>query len=558
MADLCATGAVRLKSTARYFGAVEAGNLVVELGSLGGPRETKQVAEAFNDLVANLRLLESKSRALASGDLDDPVMALPLPGRLGESIASSVQVLSGSIEAREALQQQLHHQAFHDILTGLANRALFVDRVEHAMRRSEREASPVAVLFLDLDDFKTVNDSLGHAAGDELLIAVAERLVRAARSSDTVARFGGDEFAILVEPGHMPQTAAEVAARIGEAMNAPFHVSATDVAVSVSIGIAIGESYDDIPADLLRDADMAMYLAKRNGKARFEMFRPGLQDEALSRLAISADLRHAIDGGQLEVFYQPIVTAHDAIPVGAEALVRWNHPHRGLVQPAEFIGVAESTGLIVALGDWVLNHACRQTEAWRQQGVVDDEFYIAVNLSARQLAEPSLVDSVRRALDDSGLPPKALVLEITESLVMLDLDAGLARLHSLKDLGLRVALDDYGTGYSSLNRLGTLPIDIVKIDKSFIDELTGRSEGTAVIKSVIDVTAALGLTSVAEGVEQQDQCTMLDNLGCNTIQGYLFAMPMPSAATALALRRLRTNQGSDTGRRRADALALKP
>jgi diguanylate cyclase (GGDEF)-like protein len=531
-----------LKKLATSARSVGAGNLVVELGSLGGPRETKQVAEAFNDLVANLRLLESKARALASGDLDDPVMALPLPGRLGESIASSVQVLSGSIEAREALQQQLHHQAFHDILTGLANRALFVDRVEHAMRRSEREASPVAVLFLDLDDFKTVNDSLGHAAGDELLIAVAERLVRAARSSDTVARFGGDEFAILVEPGHMPQTAAEVAARIGEAMNAPFHVSDADVAVSVSIGIAIGESHDDIPADLLRDADMAMYLAKRNGKARFEMFRPGLQDEALSRLAVSADLRHAIDGGQLEVFYQPIVTAHDAIPVGAEALVRWNHPHRGLVPPAEFIGVAESTGLIVALGDWVLNHACRQTQAWRQEGVIDDDFYIAVNLSARQLAEPSLVDSVRRALIDSGLPPEALVLEITESVVMLDLDAGLARLHSLKDLGLRIALDDYGTGYSSLNRLGTLPIDIVKIDKSFIDELTGKSEGTAVIKSVIDVTAALGLTSVAEGVEQQDQCTMLDNLGCNTIQGYLFAKPMPSAATALALRRLRTNQ----------------
>jgi EAL domain-containing protein (putative c-di-GMP-specific phosphodiesterase class I) len=273
---------------------------------------------------------------------------------------------------------------------------------------------------------------------------------------------------------------------------------------------------------------------------------------------MSADLRHAIDGGQLEVFYQPIVTAHDAIPVGAEALVRWNHPHRGLVPPAEFIGVAESTGLIVALGDWVLNQACRQTQPWRQEGVIDDDFYIAVNLSARQLAEPTLVDSVRRALNDSGLPPKSLVLEITESVVMLDLDAGLARLHSLKDLGLRVALDDYGTGYSSLNRLGTLPIDIVKIDKSFIDELTGKSGGTAVIKSVIDVTAALGLTSVAEGVEQQDQCTMLDNLGCNTIQGYLFAKPMPSAATALAPRQLRTNQSSGTGRRRADALTLKP
>ncbi len=544
----------KLATSARSVGA---GNLAVELELLSGPRETTQVAEAFNDLVANLRLLESKSQALACGDLDDPVVALPLPGRLGDSIASSVQVLSGSIEAREALQQQLHHQAFHDILTGLANRALFIDRVEHALRRSEREASPVAILFLDLDDFKVVNDSLGHAAGDELLIAVAERLLRAARSSDTVARFGGDEFAVLVEPGHMPQTAEDIAARIGDALNVPFNIAGADVATSVSIGVAIGESHNDLPADLLRDADMAMYLAKRNGKARFEMFRPGLQDEALTRLAISADIRHAIDGGQLEVFYQPIVTAHDAIPVGAEALVRWNHPKRGLIPPMEFIGVAESTGLIVALGAWVLNQACRQTQAWHQEGIIDDDFYIAVNLSARQLAEPTLVDSVRRALSDSGLPAKSLVLEITESAFMLDIDAGLARLHALKDLGLRIALDDYGTGYSSLNRLGTLPIDIVKIDKSFVDELTDNPEGTAVIKSVIDVTSALGLTSVAEGVEEQDQCSALDRLGCNDIQGYLFAKPMPSAATALALRQLRSTQTSDTAVRKADALIVK-
>jgi diguanylate cyclase (GGDEF)-like protein len=282
----------------------------------------------------------------------------------------------------------------------------------------------VAVLFLDLDDFKTVNDSLGHAAGDELLIAVAKRLLRAARTSDTVARFGGDEFAVLVEPGHMPQTAQEVAARIGDALKAPFHVSDTDVTMSVSIGIAIGESHGDVPTDLLGDADMAMYLAKRNGKARFEMYRPSLQDEALTRLTISSDIRRAINNGQLEVFYQPIVTAHDAIPVGAEALVRWNHPTRGLVMPdVEFIGVAESTGLIVALGDWVLNQACHQTQAWRHEGTINDDFYIAVNLSARQLAEPALVDNVRRALDGSGLPPRALVLEITESAVMLDLDA---------------------------------------------------------------------------------------------------------------------------------------
>jgi diguanylate cyclase (GGDEF)-like protein len=435
-------------------------------------------------------------------------------------------------------------------LTGLANRALFLDRVEHALRRSERQTTPVAVLFLDIDDFKTVNDSLGHATGDDLLVAVSERIVGAARASDTVARFGGDEFAVLVEPGDMPRTAKEVAGRIADALQAPFRLGETDVVVSVSVGIAIGASLDDTPADLLRDADMAMYLAKRNGKDRFEMFRVGLQDEASTRLAMTADLRRAIEDAQLEVFYQPIVTAHDAIPTGAEALVRWNHPRRGLVLPAEFIGVAESTGLIVPLGNWVLNQACRQTQAWRQDGVVDDEFYIAVNLSARQLAEPTLVDTVIRALDDSGLPARALVLEITESTLMVNFDAGLARLWALKELGLGLALDDYGTGYSSLNRLGKLPIDIVKIDKTFVDQLTLKPEGAAVIKSVIDVTAALGLVSLAEGVEQKDQLAALDNLGCDNIQGYLFAEPMPSVAAASTLQQLRTSQGPNGPPRR--------
>ncbi len=545
-----------LRNLAASARSVGAGQLSVEPASVRGPRETMLVGEAFNDLVANLRLLEGKSRALAAGDFDDPLLAVPLPGRLGESIASSVRVLSGSIEERDALQQRLSHQAFHDTLTGLANRALFLDRVDHALRRSERQATPVAVLFLDVDDFKTVNDSLGHTTGDELLVAVGERIVGAARASDTVARFGGDEFAVLVEPGDMPQTAKDVAGRIAGALNAPFRLGDTDVVVSVSIGIAIGESPTDTPADLLGDADMAMYLAKRNGKDRFEMFRAGLQDEVLTRLAMTADLRSAIEEGQLEVFYQPIVTAHDAIPIGAEALVRWNHPRRGLVLPVEFIGVAESTGLIVPLGNWVLNQACRQTHAWRHDGIVDDDFYIAVNLSARQLAEPTLVESVVRALHDSGLPGRALVLEITESTLMVNFDAGLERLLSLKDLGLRLALDDYGTGYSSLNRLGKLPIDIVKIDKTFVDQLTLEPEGAAVIKSVIDVTTALGLSSLAEGVEQPDQLAALDELGCDNIQGYLFARPMPSVATAFTLQQLRTTQGSSIPPRRAHEPAV--
>jgi len=284
------------------------------------------------------------------------------------------------------------------------------------------------------------------------------------------------------------------------------------------------------------------------------MFRQGMQDEALKRLTITADLRRGIDDGQLEVYYQPIVTARDAMPTGAEALVRWNHPRRGLLNPIDFVDVAESTGLIVPLGDWVLNQACRQAQAWRQDNVVDDDFYIAVNLSARQLVEATLVDSVARALRVSGLPASALVLEITESNIMVNFDAALARLRSLKDLGVRLALDDYGTGYSSLNRLGTLPVDIVKIDKSFVDEVTIKS-GAALIKSVIDVTAALGLKSVAEGVEHHDQLIALSGLGCETIQGYLFAKPAPANTAMSTLQRLRSGHSSDAGNT-LDGLAL--
>ncbi len=450
------------------------------------------------------------------------------------------------ITDRKAAESALEHQAFHDPLTGLANKALFVDRVDHALQRAERDQAPVGVLFLDLDDFKTVNDGLGHAIGDQLLALVALRLVCVTRAGDTVARFGGDEFALLLESGAMPQTAVDMAARIATALQTPFVVGDTEVSIRASVGAAIGFSTHDTSDDLLRDADLAMYLAKHNGKGRFEMFRPGMQIEALKRLAIVTDLRHALDNGELEVFYQPIVNVESGGPAGAEALIRWHHPVRGLIFPAEFVDIAESTGLIVRLGDWVLNEACRQAQAWRIAGVVDGEFYISVNLSARQLAEPTLVEDITRALENSGLPAGALVLEITESALMLDFDAGLAHLHALKDLGLRLALDDYGTGYSSLNRLCNLPVDIVKIDKSFIDRLTLNGEGAAVVRSVIDVSNALGLTSIAEGVEQTGQHAALDALGCDCIQGFLFAEPMPAEAAALALMPLRRSHPAAT------------
>ena len=442
------------------------------------------------------------------------------------------------ITDRRRAEEALEFQTYHDSLTGLANRALFLDRLDHALRRTERQDDPIAVLFLDLDDFKTVNDSLGHQAGDLLLAAVAGRLGGVTRAGDTLGRLGGDEFGLLVESGPMPRTAEDVARRIEEAMESPFQLQDRLVSVRVSIGIAIGHGSDDASGDVMRNADLAMYAAKQSGKGHFELFRHGMQDEALERLSMVADLRTAVDHGEFEVFYQPIVSAQTRVATGCEALVRWHHPRRGLLAPGSFIGIAESNGLIGPLGAWVLAAACAQAQAWRREGIVSDGFYMSVNLSAHQLAEADLVETVARALEASGLPPAALVLEITESALVSDFDAALDRLNALKGLGVRIALDDYGTGYSSLNRLGRLPVDIVKIDKSFIDQLIVSREGRALVQSVLDVTRALGMSSTAEGIEQPAQRALLEEMDCDSLQGYLFAKPRPADHAARILARL--------------------
>ena len=460
---------------------------------------------------------------------------------LDDPEVEAIVLNSRDVTDRRSLERTLNRQAFHDSLTGLANRALFVDRVTHALDRAERQAGPVAVLFLDIDDFKMVNDSLGHPAGDQLLVAVADRLKASIRPGDTVARFGGDEFALLLESGQMPEAAHVVARRVAEALKAPIRIGTADVTVRSSIGIALGQPPVDLPDGLLRDADLAMYMAKHNGKGRFEMFRPAMHEEAVRRLEMAADLRRGIERGELEVFYQPIVNVQTATAIGAEALVRWHHPSRGLVPPVEFIPIAESTGLIVPLGKWVLTEACQQAQSWRRSGLTPDAFYISVNLSARQLQDPALFDYVAEALGDSGLPARALVLEVTESVLMQDLDAALARLQALKGLGLRLAVDDFGTGYSSLSYLRNFPMDVVKIDKSFVDRIALDPEGAAMVRSVIDLSAALGLTTIAEGVEQHDQLALLDELGCDNVQGYLFAEPMPNAQFVDALTKLRTD-----------------
>ncbi|HTB09392.1 MAG TPA: EAL domain-containing protein, partial [Acidimicrobiales bacterium] len=439
-----------------------------------------------------------------------------------EPDVGAIVLNSRDVTGRHALEEELNHQAFHDTLTGLANRALFFDRLSHAMDKGERGANAVAVLFLDLDDFKAVNDSFGHPAGDDLLVEVAKRIHSATRPGDTVARFGGDEFAVLIESGTMPKAAQAVAERIIAALTPTFRVLASDFAVRASIGIAIAKGPHATPDDLLRDADLAMYVAKRNGKGRFEMYRPKMHEDAVRLLETEVGIREGLDSQQFEVFYQPIVSAQSGRLIAAEALVRWHHPTRGLLAPIEFIGIAEDTGLIVPLGKQVLWDAACQAQQWRQSGTVDADFYVSVNLSAHQLQESDLVNSVSQVLEGSGLPPERLVLEVTESALIEDLEITLPRLLALRSLGVRLAIDDFGTGYSSLSYLADLPINFVKIDKSFVDRIASGAEGSAVVRGVIDLSRAMGFTCVAEGVEQEVQSRILEELGCDFLQGYLF------------------------------------
>ena len=439
------------------------------------------------------------------------------------------------ISDRKLAEDALAFEGTHDQLTGLSNRTSFLEHVDHALAVAQRQSREIAVLLLDVDDFKHVNDGLGHVIGDQLLVALSRRVVRSARGRDVVARLGGDEFGLLIKSG---QAAEEVAQRIIGVLRAPFALGEHQVRVSASIGVAFNTPQSDASA-LLRDADLAMYAAKQNGKGRFEVAQAGMHDRALARLVTIEELQHGVKHHEFEVFYQAIVVTETSALTGAEALVRWNNPRLGLVLPGLFIELAEESGLIVAVGREVRRDACRQLAAWRSDGVVDDSFYVSVNLSARQLADETLVENVSRDLAESGIPARALVLEITESAVVVDRSEGLSRLNALRERGLRLALDDYGTGYSSLSRLAEMPVDIVKIDKSFIDRLVSSGDGPALVKSVVDAAVALHMTTVAEGVEDEGQHRVLAELGCTYIQGYLFAMPVPAARAAQVFEELR-------------------
>jgi diguanylate cyclase (GGDEF)-like protein len=440
------------------------------------------------------------------------------------------------VSERKDLEAQLTRQAFQDSLTGLANRALFRDRVAHALTRVVRANRGVAVLFIDLDGFKTVNDGLGHTAGDRLLVAVGARLEANMRASDTVARLGGDEFAVLLEGVSNEAEVLVIAERVLAAISAPIPVWGTEVFIGASIGAAFGRDAHGAD-DLLRNSDVAMYAAKSAGKGRCAIFEPGMHERVVERQQLEADLRPALERGEFRVVYQPILELATRRLRGVEALLRWHHPQRGLIPPDRFISAAEETGLIVQIGFWVLEQACVQAAAWRGRlwdtGEQND-FTISVNLSARQLRDGSVVDNVRGVLERTGLPPEMLLLEITESVLVSEIEAATGRLEALRSLGIRLAIDDFGTGYSSLSYLQRFPVAVLKIDKSFTDGVGRNAHNAAIVRTIVALAGTLSLRAVAEGVEDADQHQALVRAGCELGQGFHFAEP----ASAESIERL--------------------
>jgi diguanylate cyclase (GGDEF)-like protein/PAS domain S-box-containing protein len=440
------------------------------------------------------------------------------------------------ITERKALEGQLEQQALHDSLTGLPNRVLFSDRLQHAVAERGRRRSKVAVLYIDLDNLKIVNDSLGHDAGDELLVGVAERLQASLRPGDTAARLGGDEFAVLPENLSHADEATRVAERITEKLRTPFEVAQRETFATASIGVAIGDTVRRAQ-DLLRDADLAMYKAKQLGKARYALSEETMSAGALERLELSNDLRRALEQGEFAVHYQPEVSLATGRTVGFEALIRWEYPERGQLLPDRFIPLAEETGMIAPMGRWVLQEACNQAREWQEHYPSEPPLVVCVNLSAKQLRDPDLYRVVGQILEECGLEPSSLNLEITESVAMEDAPVTAAVLEELHALGARVIIDDFGTGYSSISHLQEFPVDYIKIDRSFLDRLEEEAGASVLVKAMIDLAHALDLEVIAEGVETAGQLERLREMGCEMAQGHYFSRSLPGEAAVSLLEK---------------------
>jgi diguanylate cyclase (GGDEF)-like protein/PAS domain S-box-containing protein len=465
------------------------------------------------------------------------VTATPLFDARGD-LAGMIGV-SSDISERKALQEELERRASHDPLTGLPNRPAFVERIGQALRRTRRRqnsCNKVGVLFMDLDGFKTINDSLGHEAGDRLLVAVAECLRNRLRSEDVLARFGGDEFAVLLEDTAGTSEAIRVAQRIAEDLREPFTVDDFQVSVNTSIGITLGTAQaNDDPEGMLREADSAMYRAKEQGPGRYAVFDPAMQARAQERLELEAELRRALEQEEFVLYYQPEVSLHDGKMVGFEALLRWQHPERGLLKPAAFVPLAEETDLIAPIGRWVLEEACQRAKRWEEERPLASPMTIEVNLSSKQLRRQGLVRTVEEALARADLEAHTLALDMTETVLIRTSEDNTQALDALKEMGVRLGLDDFGTGYSSLSYLKRLPVDRVKVDKSFVKGLGENATDTALVRMIIDLCHTLGVEVLAEGIETSEQALLLRDMGCDMGQGYYFARPIPGEELAKRL-----------------------
>jgi diguanylate cyclase (GGDEF)-like protein/PAS domain S-box-containing protein len=452
---------------------------------------------------------------------------------LDDRAVDGIVVHFHDISERRVAETELEHQALHDPLTGLPNRALVLDRLGRALARAHRTGLHTVVLFIDVDRFKVVNDSLGHAYGDDLLVAVAARLRAALRETDTVARLGGDEFVVLLEDLSHEGVALEVAEKILEAMRRPFHLAGRELFVTASIGLALSVSESDTAESMVRDADAAMYVAKGRGRNRLEVFDDSIRVRVVHHLEVENDLHRALERGELQLLYQPAYELATNRIVGVEALLRWHHPKRGIVLPGEFIGVAEETGLIVDIGRWTIDEACRQIKAWREWGDTSLRT-LWVNLSARQLAGNDMPSVVADALERHDLPPGVLGLELTESALIEEAEAAGSMLREIEALGVRLAIDDFGTGYSSLLYLQRYKVDVLKVDRSFVSGLGTNEDDTAITSAVINLGHNLGMQVSAEGVETPMQLERLRELGCDTACGFYLERPTtPEVVTEL-------------------------
>jgi diguanylate cyclase (GGDEF)-like protein len=524
-----------LKRLARYAQAVNEGHLDSDRGSGAnrGPREARVAFAVLGELVGNLQLLDAKANALAHCKFDDPVLAEPLPGRLGRSLESSVALLSGSIVERDALQNRLAHDATHDALTGVLNRPAAIAGIDAALHRANRTGAATAVLFVDLNEFKAVNDSHGHGAGDEVLRQVAARLTGSLRAGDSVARLGGDEFVVLAEDIDGIEGATTLARRIIDTIGQPIDLGEAAVTVGAALGIALSLDGPEEPLRLLARADAAMYRAKHHEHSDIAIFDADLQRQMDEREDIETALTAALSdssGGGLQLHYQPVLDAASGRMVGAEALIRWDRPGHGRLAPDAFIPIAEATALIIDLDRWVLAEATRQLVEWSEIAELA-EVPVSINISGRHLLSGLLSGHIRAALDETGIDPSRLSVEITETVLLTDLVAAAVELDAVRALGVKVAIDDFGTGYTSLAHLQHLPIDTIKIDRSFISQLNVR-RGNSLVRMVTDLGHAIDINIVAEGVETTDELSALQAMGADHLQGYLLSRPLDPEAMA--------------------------